>query len=73
MPDDQDYQWLAERLRDPAAWTEKDYATMRFLARNQRDSLRTMHPLDKKRRTAVERAAEEMEAAIAAYESLRRR
>jgi len=46
---------------------------MRFLARNQRDSLRTMHPLDKKRRTAVERAAEEMEAAIAAYESLRRR
>jgi len=72
VPDDQDYRWLAERLRSPGAWTEKDYATMRFLARNQRDSVLTMHPLDKKGRASVERAADEMEAAIAAYEALRR-
>ena len=45
---------------------------MRFLARNQRESVRTMHPLDKNGRASVERAAEEMEAAIARYEALRR-
>ncbi len=73
MPDDEDYKWLAARLRDPAAWTEKDYSTIRSLARNQRDSLTTMHPLDKKGRASVERGAEEMEAAIATYESLHRR
>ena len=72
MPDDQDHEWLAERLRDPPGWTERDYATMRFLARNQRESLATMHPLDKQGRASVERAAEKIEAAIATYDGLRR-
>ncbi len=71
MPDDEDYKWLADRLASPASWTEKDYSTICALARNQRDSLATMHPLDKKRRASVERAAEEMEAAMAHHESLR--
>lgn len=72
MPDDQDYRWLADRLRDPGSWTEKDYSAMRFLARNQRESLATMHPLDRKRRASVQRAAEEIEAALATYEDLQK-
>jgi len=71
VPDNQDYEWLAERLRDPGAWTEQDYDTMCFLAANQRDSLRSMHPLDKRRRASAARAAEQMEAAIAAHAALR--
>ena len=55
------------------AWTENEYDTMRFLAGNQRESLRMMHPLDRKRRASAKRAGDEMEAAIAAYEALRRR
>ena len=47
VPDNEDYQWLAERLRNPGAWTENEYDTMRFLAGNQSESLRMMHPLDR--------------------------
>lgn len=71
IPDNEDYRWLADHLRHPASWTEKDYDVMRHHARNQRESLTTMHPLDRKGRDSAERAAEEIEAAIAAYESLR--
>jgi hypothetical protein len=46
---------------------------MCFLARDQRDSLRTIHPLEKNHRASVERAADEIEAAIAAYEADRPR
>ncbi len=69
MPDDEDYKWLADRLVNPASWTEKDYSTIRFLARNQRDAIASMHPQDKKRCASAERVAQEMEAAMALYES----
>ena len=45
---------------------------MRFLARNQSESLETMHPLDKKGRASVERAAEKIEAALVTYEARRK-
>lgn len=68
MPDNEDYEWLADRLANPFDWDEKDYSAVRFLARNQRDALASMHPLDRQRRASAEEAAAEMEAAMAQHE-----
>ena len=67
MPDDLDYQHVADLLGRPETWTDEEAGTIRFLLRQSRDDLKTVHPLDRKRREEAETVIRDYEAALARY------
>ena len=69
MPDDLDYAWLGELLRDPRAWSDGDAATVRSMIATQRAALAEEHPRDATSRLASEQLIDELEIALAVYEA----
>ena len=69
MPDNQDYQDLARLLADPSAWTPDEAEFMRLALAYQRSSVEDCHPKDVRRRARLAAVADDMEAAVRAYDA----
>jgi hypothetical protein len=65
VPDDVDYIWLGEFLRDAPTWSTEDVSTARWLLAKQQQALDDAHPRDKKTREELCRVVEALEPALA--------
>ena len=71
VPDNDDYEHLAQLLADPSGWTPEDAAVMRSALANQRDAVAASHPKDVLRQRQMTTVADEIEAAIRQYDDTR--
>jgi hypothetical protein len=68
VPDDEDYADLARLLASPESWSEQDAVLVRSLLRSQVQAVESAHPKDVRRRADMQAVADDLRAAVVAYE-----
>ena len=66
VPDNFDYEQLAQLLSSPRDWTPEDLSVVEFLLEQQRDAVASRHPRDRWR-DPMQRLVEQLEAALGEY------
>ena len=71
MPDDAEYKSFFDLLARPGTWTEEDRRIIEVWLRQQREELEGSNPNDTRRRAALSRIIEQVEAAVAQHDGRR--